>query len=172
MSRHSTLPIRASTLAVAFLAILTQLALVSEEAEGAGHVRSLVGTWELQVSPVDCETGAPLAPPFLSLQNYAAGGTMMEEGSVVGPPPVFMRSSGQGLWKREGGNSFRAFFKIYRFDASAAPLDRSYVELFLEIGEDPNELVGSGVNTTVALDGTELGTICSTSTGRRLELPD
>jgi hypothetical protein len=174
MSRLSTVRLGASTLAIAVVAgvLLTQLLVSAGEAEGAGHGRSLVGTWELQVSPVDCATGAPVAPPFSSLHNYTRSGTMTEEGSVVGPPPVFMRTSGLGVWRREGGRTFRAFFKIYRFDSNAAPLDRSHVELSLKLAEDRDELVGAGVITTVALDGTELASICSTSTGRRLELPE
>ena len=105
MSRISTFRPGASSLAIAVVAValLSQPGLAADQAEGANQGRSLVGTWELQVSPVDCATGVPVAPPFSSLQNYTASGTVMEEGSVVGPPPVFMRTSGQGVWKREGG---------------------------------------------------------------------
>jgi len=31
----------------------------------------LVGTWQVQVTQVDCQTGNPLGPPFTSLLTFA-----------------------------------------------------------------------------------------------------
>ena len=39
----------------------------------------LVGTWQVQVTQIDCQSGQQLGPPFTSLLTFAQGGTMNED---------------------------------------------------------------------------------------------
>jgi hypothetical protein len=67
----------------------------------------LVGTWQVQVTQVDCSSGAQLGPPFTSLLTFAAGGTMAEDTSN----PVFgkgQRGGGQGTWSSTGQSTYAA----------------------------------------------------------------
>lgn len=170
VSRLSMLRLETPTLTAALL--LAMLLAPSSEASGQARHRSLVGTWELQVAAYDCETGAPLGPPFSSIQTYLESGSVVEEANVVGPPPVFMRTSGLGVWRREGAREFRAFLKIFRFDSGGAPLDRADVEITIELAQDRDELVGAGSITSFTPNGTELATVCSASSGTRMTLPE
>lgn len=72
--------------------------------EGRGH---LVGTWRVQVTQVNCQTGAALGPSFPSLLTFADGGTMAEDTTN----PVFapgQRSAGQGVWEFQGPHTYSA----------------------------------------------------------------
>ncbi len=62
----------------------------------------LVGTWRVQVTLVDCQTGTPLSPAaFPSLLTFAFGGTTAEDTAnpAFGPG---QRGVGQGVWDYKG----------------------------------------------------------------------
>lgn len=68
---------------------------------------SLVGTWRVQVTQVDCQNGNPLGPPFQSLLTFAVGGTMAEDTTN----PIFapgQRGAGQGVWEHRGRQTYTA----------------------------------------------------------------
>jgi hypothetical protein len=68
----------------------------------------LVGAWRVQVTQVDCNTGAPLSPvPFSSVLTFAVGGTMVEDTTnpAFGPG---QRSIGQGGWAYQGHHTYGA----------------------------------------------------------------
>jgi hypothetical protein len=68
--------------------------------QSAAHTEwktKLVGTWQVQVTQVDCQSGNPLGPRFTSLLTFAQGGTMNEDTEN----PAFghgQRGGGQGTW--------------------------------------------------------------------------
>jgi hypothetical protein len=68
----------------------------------------LVGTWRVEVTLVDCTSGAPVSPvPFPSLLTFAVGGTMAEDTTN----PAFgmgQRGGGQGVWNYEGHRTYAA----------------------------------------------------------------
>jgi hypothetical protein len=59
----------------------------SEDWESAA--RKLEGTWRVHVTQLNCQTHAPIAPPFLSLLTFHRGGTLTETTSN----PMFFRRS-------------------------------------------------------------------------------
>ncbi len=67
----------------------------------------LVGTWQVTVTQVDCQSGTPLGPPFTSLLTFAQGGTMNEdtENSAFGRG---QRGGGQGMWSSTGQSTYAA----------------------------------------------------------------
>ncbi len=76
---------------------------------GAGPYKKskLVGTWQVQITLVDCSSGAQLGPPFTSLLTFAADGTMAEDTSN----PAFgkgQRGGGQGSWSSTGSSTYAA----------------------------------------------------------------
>lgn len=67
----------------------------------------LVGTWQVQVTQVDCSSGTPLGPSFTSMLTFAADGTMAEETSN----PAFgkgQRAAGQGRWNSTSQSTYAA----------------------------------------------------------------
>lgn len=70
----------------------------ADEARHRGEVRrSLEGTWRVQVTLVDCATGAERAP-FWTLLTFARGGTMTDTTANQGFPGA--RTPGHGTWGR------------------------------------------------------------------------
>lgn len=68
----------------------------------------LVGTWRVQVTLVDCQTGSPLTPvSFPSLVTFAVGGTMAEDTTNPAFSPG-QRGPGQGVWSYQGHRSYGA----------------------------------------------------------------
>src|SRR5579862_4090429 len=67
----------------------------------------LVGTWQVTVTQVDCQSGTQLGPPFTSLLTFAQGGTMNEDTEN----PFFgrgQRGGGQGMWSSSGQSIYAA----------------------------------------------------------------
>lgn len=91
----------AIALAGAAVMLLGQLAAAQESRN------SLLGTWQVQVTQVDCQSGAPLGPSFPSLLTFAIGGTMTEDTSNPGFA-AGQRGDGQGLWHYRAGNTYGA----------------------------------------------------------------
>ena len=82
--------------------------------------RVLEGSWRVQVSIVDCTTGAALAPPFWSLLSFARGGTLTETtANQMLPAP---RTPGHGVWAWTGPGTFAAASEAFLlFGALNAP---------------------------------------------------
>ena len=75
----------------------------------------IVGTWDLQVSFVDCTTRIPFSPvPGRSLVSYAYGGTYIEEAAAT---PPSRRYPGLGVWKHLTGRSYALAFKAFQYNA-------------------------------------------------------
>jgi hypothetical protein len=83
---------------------LTERRAVAQDMESAAS--PLVGTWQVKVTLVNCQTGAPLGPPpFSSLLTFARGGTMAEDTTNPSFAPG-QRSSGQGVWETTSPSVF------------------------------------------------------------------
>jgi hypothetical protein len=71
----------------------------------------ITGTWQVEVTTYNCETGVA-NPPFSSLLTFDALGTLT--GTTANP--VFapgQRSPDHGIWKRVGRNSFTAVTEAF-----------------------------------------------------------
>lgn len=72
------------------------------------------GTWDLDVTFVDCTTGMALAPSSRSLVSYVTGGTYVEEPSSVAPS---RRYPGLGVWRHVRARNYALAFKSFQFNA-------------------------------------------------------
>jgi hypothetical protein len=96
-------------LSVLTLGLVIMLAAGGRAAADPGDQKaSLIGTWRVQVTLVDCQTGTPLSPTaFPSLLTFAFGGTMAEDTTnpAFGPG---QRGGGQGVWDYRGRGTYGA----------------------------------------------------------------
>ena len=72
---------------------------------------TIVGTWNVTVTFVDCITGAVIRN-FPTMNTFNMGGTMLET-----PRSLATRSPGHGTWERIRGNSYSSVFKFFRSNA-------------------------------------------------------
>jgi len=80
-------------LALAIALVLAPRTIANAQSQQAASGRGLGGTWRVEVTLRDCNTGAPLGSPFRSLLSFARGGTMTETTARFSPA---LRGPGQG----------------------------------------------------------------------------
>ena len=99
------------------------------------------GVWRTMVTPVNCVTGDPLAPPFNGLFTFNKGGTMSEYGiSPLQMQTPALRSPGHGTWQHDGGPNYSFKFIFYRYDTTGAFVGWQEITAALVLGTSRNDL--------------------------------
>lgn len=142
----------------------TQEAL-EEQPNSESEARKLEGTWRVQVTIRDCQTGVEIRR-FRSLLTFAHGGTTLETTSAASPA---LRGPGHGIWRHTGGHTYTNMFEAFTFNPAGAWTGTQRVVQNIEIGPDPDEYNSNGSNEIFDTNGSVLVTGCNTAVGRRLE---
>jgi hypothetical protein len=149
---------------IAALTVAVSSASAQEEPE-----RTIQGVWVTMVTPVNCQTGEPLAPPFRSLLTFNMGGTMSEYGISPGGTPA-LRSPGHGVWQREQGwESYSYKFTFYRYNASGVFIGSQRVTSALELGASGNEFTTQADVEVLDVNDNVIATFCARAAGTRFE---
>ncbi len=131
--------------------------------------RTIEGVWRTVVTPRNCQTGDPVAPPFRGLFTFNKGGTMSEYGIGPGSSPA-LRSPGHGVWQREHGLQDYSFaFTFYRYNASGVFIGSLKVTAALELGASGDEFTTSSATEVFDANDHLIGTGCVTHAGTRFE---
>ena len=131
--------------------------------------RTIQGAWRTMVTPVNCQTGDPLGPPFQGLFTFNKGGTMSEYGISPGLTPA-LRSPGHGVWQHEHGWQDYSFtFTFYRYDASGVFIGSQKVTATLELGASGDEFTTHSVVQVLDANGNVIATFCARAAGTRFE---
>ncbi|MBA3715954.1 MAG: hypothetical protein H0W76_26485 [Pyrinomonadaceae bacterium] len=136
-----------------------------ESSEHSAQARRLEGTWLTQITIRNCRTGDPIGN-IQSLITYVRGGTVVETSN--GASPAF-RSTGQGVWRHNGGRRYAAKFMFFRFNPDGSFAGTSKIMQDIKLSRDGDEL-----NITLTLEVLDannnvIATVCATATGTRLE---
>lgn len=156
-------------LLVGGVCVLSNAAAASAQAgDWAGKDKGLNGSWVVQVTQRNCQTGDPVAEPFLSLLTFSAGGTMVETTSN----PMFfpsVRGPGHGVWHPTGGHTYRAVSTAF-ITANGELVKTQSITQSIEMGEDPDSFTTTKASVVLvpANPGPTI-TGCATSTGKRIE---
>ncbi len=136
--------------------------------DGRFEPRSLVGSWTVQVTQVDCGTGAPLGNPFLSMLTFGEGGTAVETTSN----PMFfpaVRGPGHGAWIFAHDHSFKAVTVAF-ITLNGVLVKTQTITQTIEIGDDPNAFKTTSASVAIApVAGGPTITGCATAEGKRIE---
>ena len=120
------------------------------------------------VTPVNCQTGDPLGPPFPGLFTFNKGGTMSEYGIGPGSSPA-LRSPGHGVWLRERGwQNYSFTFTFYRYNSSGVFIGSQKVTAALELGESGDEFTTHSTVEVLDANGNVIATFCAVSRGHAL----
>lgn len=137
-----------------------------DSGQAESQARKLEGTWRVQVTIRDCQTGEALqfpGNPFPALVTFARAGTLTSADSTL------LRSSGHGVWRRTGGHTYSAVSEAFLFNPAGVRTGTQRLTQVIEIGEDPDEFNASVSAEILSPDGNLIGTACATSVGRRME---
>jgi len=166
------------TLAVMLTLVVAQ-GLVFGPAAHAEDARGLEGTWLMEATLVDCDTGQPLpipGNPFPALHTYLRGGTMQDAGAPPPRPTAVTRSAAHGIWERTGDQTFRVRFRFFGFDAAGvhAGTFEVTIERSLQQGDHSkmDEIIGAGTVRIFNPAGVLVGAGCNRDRGRRLEFEE
>jgi len=131
--------------------------------------RTIQGVWRTMVTPRNCQTGEPVAPPIQGLFTFNKGGTMSEYGIGPGSSPA-LRSPGHGLWQREHGWRDHSFkFTFLRYDASGMFIGTQKITATLRLRARGDEFRTNSSVEAFDVNGNLVGMGCATAVGTRFE---
>jgi hypothetical protein len=142
-----------AAIAIAFTG--SQTMLQAQEKHG------LEGTWDINVTVVNCQSGA-LIRTVRSLQMFS------HDGSVTDTANTYLRGSGLGSWAHADANNYVANFWFFRynpdgtFKSIAAGLNK------YELSGDGSHFTVTGTITDYDATGNVISVGCVTQAARRL----
>ena len=147
------------------LAVLLLAMFVPIWVSGQSGGGRLEGTWNVQVTLRNCQTGAEIRT-FASLTTFMFGGTTLDSTSGI---PQALKTPGQGVWSHVSGNTYRFSFKSFSFDAGGNFTGST--KIIHEAVLDSNGMEYSSAGTAEVYDpnGNLILTGCSTTTATRFE---
>lgn len=150
-----------AVLALSLLVGATQASTAWAQSVNSLHDR-IVGLWDVQVTILDCDTGAQLAS-FRGLHKYELGGTAQ----VVPATAPAALSAHMGVWKHVERNDYQLIFKMFRFDGAGNNIGWAVVTNDISISEDETQYGGAGRAEFFDSNGNHVATSCPTFTGTR-----
>jgi hypothetical protein len=127
--------------------------------------RRLEGTWQVQVTLQNCQTGAALrtSPAFLT---FAQGGTLVETTTVFSSA---QRSPGHGFWEHTGGKTFKAVSKAFLFNPDGTWAGTQTLTQAIEFTDDPDVFNSNATTEIIAPNGNVILSGCATAVAHRME---
>src|SRR5215218_3426618 len=145
-----------TTSAIALLAAFAAIS-VSAQDDNSRNAQRLEGVWNLQVTRVNCQTGAVIAN-FPAMHMYMRGGTMEDFGSQNSPT---LRGPGYGTWSLESAGRYSLSFQFFRFNVDGTLAGRNVARQINELGDDGNTLTQTSVAQALDTNGNVIGTNCA-----------
>jgi hypothetical protein len=170
----------AIAVAILMIVIFLQISVSAQETESVdqntGNLREtentlnrddgkLVGTWDVQVTLRNCQTGAALRT-FPSATTFMLGGTMLDSTSGI---PQALKTPGHGVWNQIERNTYRFKFKSFNFDAAGNFTGWTIISHEAQLNRQANEVESAGTAEVYAPNGTLVFSGCSTTTATRFE---
>ncbi len=164
-------------LAILMLTVFTQISvsaqdIITEEkskqedaATRRGNSRKLEGSWNIQVTRRDCQTGSALVS-FPTMSTFMRGGTMQDYGVAMAP---IGRGTGHGIWSYVSGRRYTSAFQFFLFGADGVSTGRQIIRRQIELDHSANNYTAVGAVQVFNTVGTVIANICTTETGTRFE---
>ena len=129
-----------------------------------GLGRRIEGTWLVQGTLRDCNTGAEIPnSTFPALHTFLSGGAMLSNPATIG------LSTGHGVWTHAGGDGFQNTIRLFAFTPTGVLMGISTVERDIVLSSDGASLTSNDVGDLRDLAGNLVGTRCASVTGTRLD---
>lgn len=132
--------------------------------QSEAKARKLEGTWRVQVTIRNCQTGAEVTT-FPSLLTFARGGTLVE--TTTGASPT-LRGPGHGFWQHIRGQKYDAVFEAFLFNPAGTWTGRQKVTQTITIGADKDQWNANAATEFFDTNGNPTMTGCATAVGQRM----
>lgn len=141
----------------------------TSDENGALHTLAawrIVGTWSLQITLANCQTGDEI--PGTTIQGL---NTFLATGSMLSDPaanPALVRT-GHGVWQHAGGRRFTNTVVLFRFNPDGSYAGTQTVRRNITVSRDADEFISLDTATSADPGGTVVDTRCAIARGRRLQ---
>lgn len=148
---------------------------VPSDVEGAGRrevveqespAATLEGTWRVEITLLNCQTGEPLRDPFPALATFARGGTVTTSDGGLSPTA---RGAGHGVWWRTEGRTFAAIAEAFLFGPTGALSGRQRLVQLIELDGSGTEFEAKVSSTILNTIGQVVAVGCARSVGRPID---
>jgi hypothetical protein len=154
-----------TVLAVLMISTLTTWVSAQDNGKGRNGGERLEGTWDVQVTIRNCQTGGAIRT-FASTTTFMSGGTLLD--STSGTPQA-LRTPGHGVWNHISRNTYRFSFKSFNFDAGGNSTGWQIVRHEAHLNTRAAEFESAGTAEVYNANGNLVFTGCSTTTATRFE---
>jgi len=166
ISRRFATLVRMAAIALAGVLVLGAGSTAAAQTEDP----TLQGTWRVQVTLYNCQTGQK-APPFSSILSFNRGGTMIGNTSNAAFQPG-QRTPDLGSWSHIGGNNYQAASEAYILFTSTtvppAPVFQQGTQRITQaITLNGNQFTSVASVQFFDVSGNLLRAGCATATGQR-----
>lgn len=163
--------------AILMLTVFTQISVSAQDinieetskqedaAARRSRARKLEGSWNIQVTRRDCQTGTALVN-FPTMSTFMRGGTMQDYGIALAPTG---RGPGHGIWNYQSGRRYTSAFQFFLFGADGVSTGRQIIRRQIELDYSGNAYTAVGAVQVFNPAGTVIANICTTETGARFE---
>ena len=156
------------SLAILMLAVFAQVWVSAKESSEPlqnDSEQGLVGSWNVQVTIRDCQTGAALVN-FPAMITFNQGGTMQETANDAAP---LLRLPGHGVWSHQRGRGYSAAFQFFRFNPDGTFAGRNIIKSTVNLRESGNEYATTDTVGVFDANDNLIVTACASSTATRFE---
>ena len=153
-----------SVFALAVMLFLTS-GLGAKAGQSESQAGQLEGTWRVQLTVRNCQTGAELRT-FPSLFTFAKGGTLTA--TTAGQSPALFTPN-LGVWGHTDGNTYSAVTEAFVFSPAGAWIQTHKLTRAIELANDGNEFTDTVKLEIFGTTGNLIATGCATSAAHRFE---
>lgn len=148
---------------------------VASDVEGAGRgevvgqesrAATLEGTWRVEITLLNRQTGEPLRDPFPALATFARGGTVTTSDDRLSPTA---RGAGHGVWWRTQGRTFAAITEAFLFGPTGALSARQRLVQLIDLDGSGTEFEAKVSSTILNTSGQVVAVGCARSVGRPID---
>ena len=138
---------------------------VRAQSGGAEFEDGLQGTWRVQLTVRDCQTGQALRT-FPALFAFAKGGTLTF--TTAGQFQA-LATPGVGIWRHTEGHTYSAVSEVFIFSPAGAWMQIHRLTRTIELGDGGDEFTDTVKLEIFGTTGNLIATGCGTSVASRFE---
>jgi hypothetical protein len=154
-----------AALALAGVLVLGFALTARAQSEDDGSHGGLEGTWRLQVTVRDCQTGQALRT-FPAMFTFAQGGTATV--TTAGQVPA-LSTTGLGVWRHTDGHTYSAVSEAFVFSPAGVWTQTHRLTRAIEIDNDAAQFTDTVALEIFDTNGNLIVTGCATSVASRFE---
>jgi len=145
--------------------VLAGMLVLKARAQSQSQAGRIEGTWRVQLTVRNCQTGEPLRS-FPALFIFGQGGMLSY--TTAGQPPA-LSTPGFGVWGHTNGNTYSAVSEAFVFSPAGAWIQTHRLTRAIELSSDANEFTDTVTLEIFDTNRNVIAAGCGTSAGRRFE---